>query len=138
MNKMQDEGAGGIVTWLPPVGGEGQWVRKTQKRKARGRLPVADQQRIAAWAHSWLATAGGLLFAPAVRDSATPNSYEMEAVDTNSDPFFLVSVPADLATAVAAFVEGARAAGYELWDCEFYTQTDGRVAVLDFDQCRLV
>jgi hypothetical protein len=51
---------------------------------------------------------------------------------------FLVSVPADLATAVAAFVAGARAAGYELWDCEFYTQADGRVAVLDFDQCRLV
>ncbi|MGL4648311.1 MAG: hypothetical protein ACRC1H_02790 [Caldilineaceae bacterium] len=117
-------------------------MRKTQKAAARkrgGRLTVADQQRIATWAHDWLAAAGGKLYAPAVRDSAVPNSYEMEVVDTNSDPWFLVSVPADLAGEVAAFQAAARTeAGVELWDCEFYTQPGGRVAVLDWDQCRLV
>lgn len=137
-----DEGAGGIVTWLPPSAEGGAWVRKTQKaaaRKRKGRLSVADQQRIATWAHTWLAAAGGKLFAPAVRDSAVPHSYEMEVVDTSGDPWFLAAVPADFATAVAAFVAAARAeAGVELWDCEFYTQPDGRVAVLDWDQCRLV
>lgn len=138
-----DEGAGGIVTWLPPSGDGGtRWVRKTQKaaaRKRKGRLSVADQQRIAAWAHGWLAAAGGKLYAPAVRDSAVPNSYEMEVVDTSGDPWFLVAPPTDCAAEVTAFVAAARAeAGVELWDCEFYTQPDGRAAVLDWDQCRLL
>jgi len=132
-----DEGAGGLVTWL----GDG-WVRKTQKSSARkrgGRLSVSDQQRLAAWAHTWLAAGGGRLYAPAVRDSAIPHSYEMEAVDTTGDPWFLCAPPADLAAAVAAFVTAARTEqSVELWDCEFYTGADGRVAVLDFDQCRRV
>lgn len=130
------------MTWLPPSEGGASWVRKTQKaaaRKRKGRLSVADQQRIAAWAHRWLAAAGGLLYAPAVRDSAVPHSYEMEAVDTSGSPWFLVSVPAEWAATITAFQAAARAeAGVELWDCEFYTQPDGRVAVLDWDQCRLL
>jgi len=60
----------------------------------------------------------------------------MEFVDTTMEPWFLMSVPADMVEEVTRFVEAAAAVGITLRDVEFYGQKDGRVAVLDWDQCR--
>jgi len=126
------EGAGGTIAVL----GDG-WVRKTQKRHARGkRLSVAGQLRIGVWAHKWLAEQGGALFAPAVRPSAHVGwSFEMEAIETEEEPWFLTAVPPHMRLYVFLFVSAAERAGFVLNDCEFYLQSDGRVAVIDWDQC---
>jgi hypothetical protein len=128
------EGAGGRIIHL-----EGGWVRKEQKRAARkGRVPINRQLQLQQWVSIHLTEKNGYrqLFCPAARPSSVPNSYEMQAVDVSADPFLLGTVP----TAYAAEVERLRVAfeagaGATMLDVEFYVQTDGRVAVVDFDQC---
>lgn len=131
------EGASSIVTVL----GDG-WVRKTQKRSARrsGRVAIAEQLRLQSWAAAHLATGSyRKLFCPAARVALEPNSYEMESVDTSSDPFLLGAVPAAYEDEVERFQAAfERETGARLFDVEFYSQRDGRLAMLDFDQCHQV
>jgi len=105
------------------------WMRKTQKTR-----PVADQFRIASWAHEWLEAEGGPLFAPAVRAEETW-SYEIEVVETDEEPWFLTAVPDHMRHSVWRFVCAAEREGFELNDCEFLLQSDGRVAVIGWSRC---
>lgn len=130
------EGASSIVRVL----GDG-WVRKTQKRSARksGRVTVAEQLRLQSWSAAHLATGYRQLFCPAARVAPEPNSYEMELVDTTSDPFLLGALPSEYEEEVKRFRTAfERGTGARLFDVEFYVQKDGRLAVLDFDQCHKV
>jgi len=126
------EGTGGTLEMLADG-----WVRKTQKRAVRGkRLAVPDQLRIATWAHAWLEAEGGPLYTPAVRASDRPDiAFEMETIETDEDPWFLTSVPEHMRLCVWRFVCAAESEGFTLYDCEFFLQSDGRVAVVDFDSC---
>ena len=130
---MSYEGSGGMIEVLSDG-----WVRKIQKRSARGkRLSVGDQLRVGAWAHQWLSLENGLLFAPAVRPADHRWAFEMEAIELDEDPWFLTTVPDHMRPAVRRFICAAEEAGFELYDCEFYLQKDGRVAVVDWDQCMI-
>ncbi len=132
------EGASSIVEILPDG-----WVRKTQKRSARRkRITPSQQERLQAWVATHCSPANGYhyLFSPVTRESPAPHSYEMRSVDTSADPWFLETLPRqpyeeDLDRLSAAF---KAATGFRLYDVELYLQPDGRVAVLDYDQCELV
>ncbi len=147
-----DEGCGGKITPL-----EGGWVRKTIKRKrSKSRNSAEVQFQLQTWAATHLTEANGYkaLFSPTTRATLAPNSYEMRRIESGSWPWILSTLEAlneqiDAAADVteerkklyreeaarfrAAFAAGT---GYELWDNEFFVQSDGRVAVVDFDQCR--
>lgn len=132
------EGAGSIITELADG-----WVRKTQKRSAkRGeRNHITIQWSLQNWSFHHLTPENGytVLFTPEPRpctDSSTTGSYEMRMIDTSKDPLFLNGIPQALWGEVKKFMEEfKKATGYTLYDVEFYVQPDGRVAVLDFDQC---
>lgn len=131
-----DEGASSVVTAIP-----GGWVRKTQKRCARNkRNSIETQQRLQAWAATHLATGGYIhLFSPACRSSTVPHSYEMQQIDAATDPWFLETLPTQFRPELERFSKAFEAAcGYRLWDMEFFPQPDGRVAIVDFDQCQRI
>jgi hypothetical protein len=132
-----DEGASSVVTALP-----GGWIRKTQKRSARrtARNSIETQQRLQAWAATHLATGGYIhLFSPACRSSTVPHSYEMQQIDVSADPWFLHTFPTEFRAELERFFTAFEVAcGYRLWDVEFFLQPDGRVAIVDFDQCQRI
>ncbi len=133
------EGASSTVTQLA-----GGWVRKTQKRKVRlaaTRNDVALQERLQRWCAEHLVPAAGYthLFSPATRPATEPHSIEMREIDVSADPWLLDTLPIPFQAELARFQTAFEAAtGYSLYDVEFYPQPDGRVAVVDFDQCRRV
>jgi hypothetical protein len=130
-----DEGCGGRIIPL----GDG-WVRKVLKRKrSKNRNSAETQRELQAWTAAHLTPENGYaqLFSPETRASSQPNSYEMRLVETTAGwPWFLIDLPeiyrAELARYSAAFEAET---GYRLHDIEFFLQPDGRVAILDFDQC---
>ena len=144
METILDEGAGGRITVLADG-----WVRKTVKRAQRKKRNSAEiQYRLQTWCAAHLTEANGYkyLFSPQTRPSAEPNSFEQRAVETKgvwpwilADLATFLAQPAvqpyreEVAKFAAAFRTGT---GYELYDTEFFPQADGRVAILDFDQCR--
>lgn len=130
-----DEGASSVVQLLPDG-----WVRKTQKRQARSarRTSIGTQLAIHTFVAARLTPTNGyhLLFSPTPRPSTTPNSYEMQRVDTTTDPWFLCDAPPSVKQELDRFAaELQTQKGWRLHDVELYLQPDGRMALLDFDQC---
>jgi hypothetical protein len=125
------EGAASTIQPLPDG-----YVRKTTKRssrKQRSRHDAATQLAIHIHLYDWLAAHPASPFmTPHPRPSTEPHSYEMAAIDTVTHPLL---VREEVAT-LLPIEELETAIGYQLWDCEFYRQPDGRVAVIDFDQVR--
>ena len=111
------------------------YVRKTTKRSARKRgirHNATTQLAIHTHLYDWLAAHMASPFmTPHPRPSMEPHSYEMTAVDTTTPLLTREAVIVSFATELS---ELESAIGYELRDCEFYRQPDGRVAVIDFDQ----
>lgn len=130
---MTSEGASSTIT--PLADG---YVRKTTKRaarKQRGRHDTATQLAIHTHLYDWLVTHPASPFTtPRPRPSTEPHSYEMAAIDTTTTPLLTREEVATLLPAQLTELEVG--IGYRLWDCEFYRQPDGRVAVIDFDQVR--
>ena len=133
------EGAGSIIE--PLADG---WVRKTMKRSAKRenrRNHTTIQYSLQNWCYLHLTPENGYqyLFAPEVRGSTDPqatSSYEMRQVSTKKDPWFLDGIPPLVHAETRRFQEEfKKGTGYTLYDVELYPQPDGRVAVLDFDQC---
>lgn len=125
------EGAASMIQPLPDG-----YVRKTTKRaarKQRGRHDTATQLAIHTRLYDWLvAHPASPFMTPHPRPSTEPHSYEMAAIDTVTHPLL---VREEVAT-LLPIEELETAIGYQLWDCEFYKQPDGRIAVIDFDQAR--
>jgi len=124
------EGAASTIQPLPDG-----YVRKTTKRSARkqrSRHDAATQLAIHIRLYDWLAAHPASPFmTPHPRPSTEPHSYEMATIDTTAFQTreeVSVSFPTHLTELEVAI-------SYRLWDCEFYRQPDGRVAVIDFDQC---
>jgi transglutaminase-like putative cysteine protease len=146
MSELLDEGCGGRITVLPDG-----WVRKTVKRAARHyRNSAAIQFQLQTWCAKHLTPENGYkhLFSPETRPAPehVPKSYEQRSVVTQGVwPWILADLAEfleqpplklyreEVAAFAAAFEAGT---GYKLYDTEFFVQPDGRVAVLDFDQCR--
>jgi hypothetical protein len=130
-----DEGCGGKIVPL----GDG-WVRKVLKRKrSKNRNSAEIQCELQTWTAAHLTPENGYtyLFSPQTRPSPLPNSYEMRRIDTSKGwPWFLTDLPdlyrVELDRFSAAFEAGT---GYRLYDIEFFRQEDGRVAIVDYDQC---
>lgn len=130
---MSAEGAASTIQPLPDG-----YVRKTTKRaarKQRGRHDAATQLAIHIRLYEWLAAHPASPFTtPHPRPSTEPHSYEMAAIDTATTPLLTrEDVIVSFATELSELEVGI---GYQLRDCEFYHQPDGRVAVIDFDQVR--
>lgn len=116
------------------------WVRKqlTRKAKRSGKLtPIAKQREIHAWSASTLTPENGftILFTPTIRITGKNNSYEMEKIDSGTP---IEKIPAALRPEIIAYFRAAKAAGYYPSDFELFLQSDGRVALLDFDKYGLV
>lgn len=65
---------------------------------------------------------------PRLPSDSTPHCYEMESVDVST--FIPVS---ELETSLH---ELETEIGFQFWDCEFYQQSNGKIAILDFDQVK--
>lgn len=135
--------SGGLPTYIPGAASTIQplpdgYVRKTTKRaarKQRSRHDAATQLAIHTRLYDWLVTHPASPFmTPHPRPSTEPHSYEMAAIDTSAFQT-REEVIVSFATELSELEVGI---GYRLWDCEFYRQPDGRIAVIDFDQVRAV
>jgi len=128
-----EEGAAGTIH----IGNNG-WVRKTLKRKARGKTRNAKNQFIIQkWSHEYLVPSNGftILYTPAARHSNNSKfSYSMERIDNKKQIMKLTKEDADLADEIVKYHRAAIRKGYFMNDIELYRQPDGRVAVLDFDK----
>jgi hypothetical protein len=111
------------------------WVRKTLKRKEKKKAMSVESQLIRhTWSSQILIPSHGfhILFTPPARASTSSNSYEMGLIDT-SNPIVQIDTP-ELEAELELYFKKAKNAGYYPSDFELYLQSDGRIALVDFDK----
>ncbi len=111
------------------------WIRKTLKRKQRGKTrSAANQMSIQQWCHALLTPGNGykILFTPAAKPANSEHAYNMEEIDPSNQ--IMKVEDAALEKEVVRFFRAALRHGQLMYDIELYRQPDGRVAVLDFDK----
>ncbi len=123
----------GATSTLEPL--KNGWIRKTLKRSAKKKAtPMAKQLELQTWSSGILTKPNGfkILFTPQARSSSVHNSYEMEMIDV-SDPVVKIDEK-DLQAEIETYFRLAKAAGVYPSDFELYRQSNGRVALVDFDK----
>ncbi len=122
------EGASSIVLTLADG-----YVRKTTKRSVRKsktkRHSILTQYEYHKKLYDYLQKKYDSPFLtphPRLPSDSTPHCYEMESVDVSK----FISVELSLLHELEMEI------GFQFWDCEFYQQSNGKIAILDFDQVK--
>jgi hypothetical protein len=129
MTMTETEGAASTITPLPDG-----YVRKTTKRSARKshRHDAATQLAFHRRLYDHLSahpTSPFMTPHPRPSTDGTPHSYEMAAIDVTAT----LQTREELLTELT---ELETAVGFQFFDCEFFRQPDGRIAIIDMDQVR--